>query len=297
MELVSRILRNLLYLLYVKLLGVPYNAFKRLIGMENPPNWLEPVFKVTLVIIVLFTINELYVRVAYVLRKRRLEKDMVGHDVREPYTVRDSTFVEELDMTQHPLHMLQQLKKEKRYGRIAEIFSRLNQPEQAARWYIKDKHYKRAAEELAKAGKTTKAAKMLLRIGEYHSAANLFSSIQQPKRAAKALMKAGDLPRAACAYVEAGDPKSAYSCFHHYFTATSDPPQKQEEAADLCYRLLQKQDFTGHLRIQERNYLYKLVGKRFLDAGRFALAATLFQEGGDTRLASEIFKRIGNKPK
>lgn len=296
MELIARILRNLFHLYYVDFLGVPYGWLEYFLGKDNIHQGTEQVFKilvsVALLFILLYVVRLVNAGVRGAINMRQINKDMQGHEIREPHTVRDTTFVEELDMAQHPLHTLAQLKKEKRYGRMAELFSRLNQPDEAARWFLKDGQYKRAAEEMAKAGKTFKAARMLQRTGDYETAARFFAGIGKYKHAASALMKGGNAPGAASAYAEGGYYGKAVAAFKEYFTTTQDPPNVQEAAADLCYRWLQKNEFTGSLSIDERNELYLLTGRRFLAAGRAALAATLFQEGGDTRLASEVYKRL-----
>ncbi len=301
MDIVLRIFRNLFYLYYVEFLDVPYDFFETLLGKENVHWGTEPAFKITITLMLLFILFYL-VRLAHagVTRftiARKMNKEMQGHDVREPYTARDTSFVEELDMAQHPLHTLEELKKEKRYGRMGEIYSRLNQPDESARWFMKDGQYQRAAEELAKAGKTLKAAKMLHRLGEYQTAARFYTSIENHKKAAESLIKGGDLPGAASAYAEAGLSGKAAALFKEYFLTSQEPLKVQEAAADQCYRWLQKNEFTGNLNLEQRNELCILAGKRFLAAGRAALAATLFQEGGDTKTASEIYKRLDRMQK
>lgn len=296
MELIVRICRNLFYLYYVKFLGVPYGWLKSILGEDNIHQGTEQVFKilvsVALLFILLYLVRVVNAGIRGAVNMSQINKGMQGHEVREPYTVRDTTFVDELDMAQHPLHTLAQLKKEKRYGRMAELYSRLNQPDEAARWFLKDGQHRRAAEEMAKAGKTFKAARMLQRAGDYETAARFFSGIGKYKYAAVALLKGGDMPGAASAYAEGGYYARAAAGFKTYFTTTQDAPKVQEAAADRCFRWLQKNEFTGSLDIDERNELFLLTGKRFLASGRAALAATMFQEGGDTRMASEVYKRL-----
>ncbi|HOC68767.1 MAG TPA: hypothetical protein PLL36_09335 [Candidatus Hydrogenedentes bacterium] len=296
-----QILKNLFHQYYVSLLDLPYGLFKAFLGEDNIHWGTEPAFKITITLMVFFVILYLvrlvHAGIRSVVLARKMNKEMLGHDVREPYTARDTSFVEELDMAQHPLHTLAQLKKEKRYGRMGELYARLNQPAESARWFMKDGQYQRAAEELAKAGKTLKAARMLYRLGEYQTAARFFASIEKHKQAAEALLKGGDLPGAASACAEAGLSVKAAELFREYFLTSQDAPKAQEGAADLCYRWLQKNEFTGNLTLEQRNELCILTGKRFLASGRAALAATLFQEGGDTKTASEIYKRLDRMQK
>ncbi len=296
MELVFRIFRNLFYIYYINFLDAPYGLLEDFLGEGNIHWGTEPAFKITVtllfLVIIIFLIRLIHASITKFTIARKMNKDMQGHDVREPYTARDTSFVEELDMAQHPLHTLAQLKKEKRYGRMGELYARLNQPDEAARWFIKDGQYQRAGEELAKAGKTLKAAKMLQRMGDYQTAARFYASIEKHQKAAEALLKGGDLPGAASAYAQAGLSKKAADLFKQYFQTATEPLKQQEAAADQCYRWLQKNEFTGNLNLDQRNELFILTGKRFLASGRAALAATLFQEGGDTKLASEIYKRL-----
>jgi len=275
MELVFRIFRNLFYIYYINFLDAPYGLLEDFLGEGNIHWGTEPAFKITVtllfLVIIIFLIRLIHASITKFTIARKMNKDMQGHDVREPYTARDTSFVEELDMAQHPLHTLAQLKKEKRYGRMGD---------------------QRAGEELAKAGKTLKAAKMLQRMGDYQTAARFYASIEKHQKAAEALLKGGDLPGAASAYAQAGLSKKAADLFKQYFQTATEPLKQQEAAADQCYRWLQKNEFTGNLNLDQRNELFILTGKRFLASGRAALAATLFQEGGDTKLASEIYKRL-----
>ncbi|MFA7693713.1 MAG: hypothetical protein WCX86_12520 [Candidatus Hydrogenedentales bacterium] len=296
MEIIFTIFRNLGYMYYVNFLGVPYKWLERFLGEDNIHEGTELVFKVlvsiALLFILLYLIRLIHAGIRSLQTRRQINKSMEGYDVREPYTVRDTTFVDELDMVQHPLHTLAQLKKEKRYGHMAELFSRLNQPEEAGRWFVKDKQYKRAAEEMAKAGQTTKAARMLLRMKEYETAARFFAGVGNYSRAASALYKNGDMSGAASMYAEGKEFKKAATMFSQYFVTTQDSFDIQIKAADLCYRWLQKNEFTDSVPIDDRNHLFLLVAARFLKAGRSALAATLYQEGGDTRRAGEIYRTL-----
>ena len=292
MDLIFRILRNLFYIYYRDIMGPPYRLFKAVLPDEYMHDWTEPLFKATLTLMILLIARHLWLRIAASLVKHRLNQSMSGHDVREPYTVKDTSFVEELDMAQHPVSTLESLKKEKRYGSVAEVYAKLNEPSEAARWFIKDRQYQRAAEELAKAGKTLQAAKMLQHVGDYQTAARFYSSIGRHKKAAAACMKGKDFPAAACAYAEGGYHQKAADIFMSFFKTPDIPPATREAAADQCYRLLQKNEFADRLSIEQRNQMFKLVGQCFLAAGRHALAATLFQESGDTKLAAVVYKHL-----
>lgn len=278
-----------------RLLGGLYGYIADLIGEEVEYEWLEPAFKGVVTLLLLVALYELYLRIYQAINNYRIRKSMSGAEVREPYTVKDASFVEELDAAQHPVHTLQQLKKEKRYDRLADIHAKLNQPAEAARWYKKSRQYERAAEELAKAGKTLQAARLLMRTGNHETAARFYSSAGKHKHAASAWRKAGDLVNAATAYAAGGFTQAAADCFQEYFTSSIDPPRKQEVAADKCYYLLQKGEFSNALPNTQRNLLFKMTAQRFLSVGRAALAARVFQEAGETRLAGEVYKRIARR--
>ncbi|MCK5863003.1 MAG: hypothetical protein KAH38_10985, partial [Candidatus Hydrogenedentes bacterium] len=125
-----------------------------ILGEEMEYEWLEPMFKLGVTLVILFLLREIYIRVQMSYTRYRLWKSMDGYSVQEPHTQKDTSFIEEIDAAQYPVHTIAQLKREKRYGRIGEVLAKLNQPEEAARWFLKDKQYERAAGEYARAGKT-----------------------------------------------------------------------------------------------------------------------------------------------
>lgn len=287
------------YLYWDWLLGGIYGIIKPVLeeagATEN--EWVEPGFKIGVTVVILFLFREIYIRAHLAYTRRRLWKSMEGHDVREPGTARDTSFIEEIDAAQYPVHTLGQLKKEKRYGRIGEILSKLNQPEESARWFLKDKQYERAAAELARAGKTLKAARLLKRTGDYETAARFFAAAGKHKQAAAMCLKQGDTPGAAAVYIEGGLYGKGVEAFNEYFTVSNDPPQRQLEVAERCYQLLQQYNFANALQTQQRNAMLNAVAQRFRAAGRSALAARVFQEAGDTLHASEMYKMDTNTQK
>lgn len=284
--------RYLRYLYWDYFLGGLYRVIEPVLKeaevTEN--TWLEPGFKIGVTVVILFVLREIYVRARLAYTRRRLWKSMENHDVREPGTTRDTSFVEEIDAAQYPVHTLGQLKKEKRYGRLGEILAKLNQPEEAARWFLKDKQYARAAGELARAGKTLKAARLLKRVGDYETAVRFYAAAGKHKQAAAMCLKKGDVPGAAVAYIEGGYYEKGVAKFNEYFADNNDSKEKQIEVADRCYQLLQQYNFANTLQTQQRNAMLNAVAQRFQSAGRTALAARVFQEAGDTRQASAMYK-------
>jgi len=292
------IFKYLRYLYWDRLLGGLYDTFSPLLGEEVENEWLEPGFKIGVSVIILFLLREVYVRARLAHTRHKLWKSMEGHDVREPGTAKDTSFIEEIDAAQYPVHTLGQLKKEKRYGRIGEILAKLNQPEEAARWFIKDKQYEQAAGELARAGKTLKAAHLLKKMGDYETAIRFYMAAGKYKQAAAICMKKGDAPGAAKVYIEGGFYNKGVDTFLNYFTTNLDPLEKQVTVADQCYQLLQQYNFANALKTQQRNAMLNAVAQRFRASGRNALAARVFQEAGDTLHASELYKmNPQNEPK
>ncbi len=278
------------HLYWERLLGGLYAVVAPIFGDAVEYEWLEPGFKVVVTLLGLLLLRELYLRLRQAYTRYRLWKSMDGHTVREPYTARDTSFIEEIDAAQYPVHTLGKLKREKQYGRLGEILSKLNQPDEAARWFMKDKQYDRAAAELARAGKTLKAARLLKRVGDYETSARFYVAAGKHKQAAALYLKAGDFAGAAAAYVEGDYHEKGAAVFVEYFSSSADPPEKQEAVADRCYQMLQTGPFAKALRTQQRNALLRAVAQRFRAAGRNALAARVFQEGGDTLHASEMYK-------
>ncbi len=285
------LIRYLYRLYWVRLLGSLYDMVKPIFGEAVEYEWLEPGFKGVVTVIALLLIREVYLRIRHAYTRYRLRKSMDGHTVREPHTAKDTSFIEEIDAAQYPVHTLGRLKAEKEYGKLGDIHRKLNQPAEAAHWYKKDKQYDRAAAELARAGKTVQAARLLKRNGDYETAARFFAAAGKHKRAAALLKKQGDLAGAATTYVEAGYYDKAAALFMDYFQQTTDPPERQLAAAERCYQHLQQGAFAKSLPTPLRNALLNLLAQQFRAAGRTALAARVFQQAGDTRHASEMYKR------
>ena len=136
---------------------------------------------------------------------------------------------------------------------------------------------------------------MLKRAGNYETAARFFAAAGRHKQAAVMCLKMGDVPGAAAAYIESGDYEKGVAKFNEYFVANNDTPEKQLEVADRCYQLMQQYNFANALQTQQRNAMLNAVAQRYRTAGRNALAARVFQEAGDTRQASEMYKMGSDK--
>ena len=274
------------------LLGGAIHFVETLFNGEFDHPWVVPAIKSAVTLLFLWysikTISRLYFRIL----ERMLEKNIEGHSVREPYTVRDTSFVEELDAAQFPVHTLTALIKEKAWGKLGDIHARLNQPAESAKWYLKDKQYLRAAEQLARAGRTLQAARLLQRCGEYETAAHFWLELGNYGKAAKAYKQAGNLPEAARAWITQGKVQQGIRCFEEILNSRTIGAEEKVKAADLCYHLIQNSGLSSRLPIAQKNELYKALARTFLSAKRPALAASLFQEAGETGVASEIFKRL-----
>jgi tetratricopeptide (TPR) repeat protein len=274
------------------LLGGVIEFIEQLFNGQFVLPFFAPVFKTLVTLLFLFVIFRWVARLYYRLVERQLAKNIQPYSVREPYTTRDTSFVDELDAAQYPVHTFTALIKEKAYGKLADLHARLNQPAEAAKWYLKDKQPIRAADQLARAGQTHKAAKLLMRHGEYETAASFYAQVSQYSKAAKAYTRAGKLAEAGKAWVDGGKALKGVACFESLLTSDSFPLEERERAADLCYHLIQSTGLSSSLPIARKNALYVNLARIFLAAKRPALAAGLFQEAGETALASEIYKRM-----
>lgn len=250
--------------------------------------------KVGFSIAILLTVYEIYLFFLRKLRKRRLREAVILDGTNAtPYGPQDSQFVQSLEATKDLEGTIEPLKREKRYDRLGEIYSSLNKPKEAAKWYQKAGDKKRAAIELAKAGKTLKAARLLMRSGDPASAARLFQEKGRFLAAAKAYTKLGDLPSAAACFARAGKVASAVDMLQQYFAAGQGGVEDQVRAADQCYGLLSDAAIQKKIPEEARRKLAHAVGVRFESAQRFDLAARLFVTAGDLSRAGDVFLRLG----
>ena len=109
------------------------------LGLSPQEGWAAFAWKTGFTVICLLPLYELYLQITNFVHDRRIRRTMKGHEVHDPLKDKDQRFTEELDALKHPKATLEQLRKEKRYWRMGEILSAMNEPADAARWFAKDK--------------------------------------------------------------------------------------------------------------------------------------------------------------
>ncbi len=274
------------------LLGWLLNRVEDLLGISRQEGAAAIVWKTGFTLLCLLPLYEAYLRFTNYLHGRRLRKSMKGHVIYDPLADKDLRFTEELDALKHPKATLEQLRKEKRYGRMGEILSVMNEPAEAAHWFAKNKQYDRAAQELAKSGHTWKAARLLWRCGDYVTAARFYMEIGKMSQAAQGFARAGMVGEAAFAWAKAGKMDKALSAYARYFDESGAPQEAQEQTANQCYQLLHDPSLAEEGDPELRAALLAAVGERFLLAGRNALAAQVMAEAGRKDRAAQIMAQI-----
>ncbi len=274
------------------LLGWLLNRVEGWLQLSPQEGWAAVAWKTGFTMVCLLPLYEIYLRFTNILHNRRIRRTMEGYEVHDPQEDKDNRFTEELDALKHPKATMEQLRKEKRYGRMGEILSTMNEPAEAARWFVKDRQYDRAAQELAKSGHTWRAARLLWRCGDYGTAARFYMEIGKTRWAAQGFERAGMVGEAALAWAKTGSMDKALTAYAAYFRETKDPPAGQEQTANQCYQLLHDPALSQKGDAEMRALLLAAVGERFLLAGRTALAAQLMVEAGRSDRAAEIYARM-----
>lgn len=278
---------------WTDLLGVGVRAVEGAFGLAPLGPVGATTLRVALILVPLCVVLEGWARLRNVVHDRRVRRSMAGFEV--PPEEGNDEFGDTLEAAKHPKHTMEELRRQKRYGRMAEVYASLNQPGEAARWYLKDGQPLRAAEELAKAGQTDQAAKLMLKCGEFATAARFFAATGKPARAAAAYEKAQMPGEAAEAWLAAGKPARALDFLDRWMRAAAAGTPEGERAADAAYRLLQNAPGMAGPEAGRRRALLAEAGRRFHAAGRGALAARVLEEAGAFAEAAELFARLGNE--
>jgi tetratricopeptide (TPR) repeat protein len=278
---------------WTDLLGAGVRAVEGAFGLDPLGPVSATTLRVALMLVPLFVALEGWARLRNAVHEWRVRRSMAGFEV--PPEEGNDEFGDTLEAAKHPKHTMEELRRQKRYGRMAEVYASLNQPEEAARWYLKDGQQLRAAEELAKAGRTDQAAKLMWKSGEYATAARFFAATGKSARAAAAYEKAQMPGEAAEAWLAAGKPARALDFLDRWMQADAAGTPEGERAADTAYRLLQNATGMSGPEAGRRRALLAEAGRRFRAAGRGALAARVLEEAGAFAEAAELFARLGNE--
>ncbi|HPO15500.1 MAG TPA: protein kinase [Candidatus Hydrogenedentes bacterium] len=262
--------------------------------LESQTGWKEYAWKIFFTLIVLIAIYEVYLRIRALYRSRKFREEATPViSKEEAYATKDSRFVEKLEAAQHPEQTIRELKKAKKWDHLAEVLSSLNRHKESAYAWKKAGDMKRGAIELARAGKTIKAARWLEKTGDFATAGRFYMEKGKYLRAAKAYEKINDIPNTANAFCQAGKWAEAANAFQNYFATSKDSMAQQNQAADLCYQLLQNEKACAAIPDEALHVLFAEVAKRFDLAQRSDLAAKLYREGGNPGVAGEIYLRLG----
>lgn len=250
-------------------------------------------FKIGVTALILFLLLEVYFRIRDAIQQYRDSKKMFVDvsAIEDP----ENPFVDSIEAVKHPDLVIKPLIKQKKYARVAAIYDSLNQPKEAGKFYRKAGNLKSAADCFAKAGETAKAAKLLMKHGDHATAAAFFEEVGDHKNAAKAYALAGAPAKAALQNASAGNPDAAAEVFSQYFANNEDATEKQLEMADACYAAL-RTELAEKLDDDVKRPLYAEVAKRFMQAGRTALAAECCQLAGDYYRAAHLNLQL-KKPK
>jgi tetratricopeptide (TPR) repeat protein len=285
-------MKHYLVLFWDKWLMMPIDWLKA-IDVEVPKGWPLIGYKIGVICLIVFILLEIYARVS-----KRLNRWMWSRDFYETRELgerlpTDQNFVESIEAARNPERVIEPLLKSREYGRAAEIYSSINQPKLAAKYFGKAGDKLRAATEWAKAGYTVKAAKLLMRHGDYATAARFFEEKERYADAAKAFIKLNDISTAAQMFARAGKYKEALANFTAFF---NDPPGDaaiEIKAADDAYAMLESEQGKAKILNEQRMALLLPIAERFVAGSRFDLAARLFKELGDNVRAAETYVKAG----
>lgn len=267
----------------------------RPLGIEMPQDTANFVWKSSLILLGFFILAEIYLRLRSAWIARSLRKSMEGHEIPEPLAARKDSFGDRIEGAQHPVKTMERLRKEKKWGRMGEVFEALNQPDEAARWFEKDRQWERAAKNWAAAGKTARAARLLWKAGSWEAAARLYESIGKRRYAADAFRRAGKPEEAARIWLETGKINKALDCLDAAVTRTPEDPTAFTGVITRIWQLLEQveppRDAVNGERLRN---LQRACAVQFAREGRAALAAHAFAVSGDLVMAAKLFEKAGD---
>ncbi len=274
------------------LAGWPLEYAGTLMEREFTAAW-QLIAKLFVILIFLYIVVDLCSRLLKIVQRGRRSRWVDAADIDALASMKNLDVVDHVRSRQQLKEQTRQLKADKEYGKLANLYSEAGYPEEAARWYRKIGNHHKAAMEVAKAGDTLKAARLFLREGDYSSAAQYFMENARFEEAASAYEKAGMPVLAASAYGRAGNTAQALQMFAHYFKSTGDAMEIQIQAANECYSALQNPQLSESISEEQRRELFPLLAERFERMNKHELAAQLFQNGGDLVRAGETYLLAG----
>lgn len=274
-------------------LGKPTAIMGGWFGIDTETGFRGTFFRILVLVVLLLAIYQLWIWIRYAYRKIVTKDDKLTPDVQGSEQMDSGQFRQSLDAQTDLKSTIAPLKKAKQYDRIGEIYSSLNKPKEAAKWFRKADQPKRAATELAKAGKTLAAARLLMKSGEYSDAAHFYSEKGKHRQAGDAYRKQGALVRAGRSYAEARRYNDAAEVYKEYFGKPNDNPETQAAAAETCYDLLHDEQAKKKISEEDRKNLLKYVAERFAAGGKDVAAAQLYRDSGRLEDAGKLYLRAG----
>ena len=267
----------------------------RPLGMDTPQGTSNFVWKGILILLVCFIVAEIYLRIRSAWIARSLRKSMEGHRIPEPLAARKDSFGDRIEGAQHPLTTIERLRKEKKWGRIGEVFETLNQPAEAARWFEKDRQWERAARDWAAAGKTARAARLLWKAGNWEAAARLYEALGRKRYAASGFMRAGKPDEAARIWLTAGRTHQALSCLHTALSQSADDPAAISGTVSRVWPILEQMEPPRDAGSLERfRQIQRTCAALFAREGKTDLATHAFMAAGDLLAAARLFEQAGD---
>lgn len=263
----------------------------RHMGMDLDEKSSHLIYRIVVTLVLLLVILEILLRIKRTLKWIFRKKEREGEIVVEKLPAKDLSFIESVEAARDLEKTIDSLKRGKQYLRMAEIYASLNRHKEAAYWFGKAGERKRSAMEWALAGKTRKAAGLLMTEGDFVTAARFYLEIGKPLHAANALMKAEDFAGAAQAYLMGRSLDKAAASYKCYFT--SAPESSNVSVAEECLQFLEGEPGRTKISEETRAALLPSLAQTFERAGRYEIAARLFNENEMPGDAGRCFMALG----
>lgn len=272
----------------------PILLVKKYLGLDLTIGWRPIIVKLVLIGLTLLILHEVFLRLKRRLRRLRGNSEpLAPHEDNGlvPAQGTDGGMGGAVQAADDPAGTIAALRKNKQYGRLAQVYASLGRHKEAARCFKKAGDRKRAAAQWVIAGRTKRAAKLLVKEGDYATAARFFAETGDHRNAAVAYAKHGSLAEAAAAYARAGKTALAVQTYRDYFAHAEDGPEVQFNAAQACHAMLESAADT--VPEEDRTVLLAAVAARFERVKRHELAARLFREAGNLARAGELYAQAG----
>lgn len=277
---------------YINLIERPLIIFLEVIEEPVDRRFWFWFYDIIVTIILLSICSKIFELLKKLIKKLLKRSDYIDKADYDAYIRKDNKFVDSLDAAKNPASTIQPLIAAKRYDRVALIYSSLNQPREAAKWFRKAKDKRNEAIELAKAGETTRAARLLMREGDYETAVRFFEEQGEYAQAAVAYSHMGAYHDAAEAFIMAEKPGKAAKAFLEFFKNSKLPHNDQLKVAQTCYNLLDDEQDSGNIKPSIEEELMAHIALCFDKAMWFYLAGSAYLSGKHYKKAIDAFRSV-----